>query len=111
MRRIAPDEHAAMRQRLADAMGEEFDSRLGQRLAEHHLTGNADAARQPGVQSVVKSPARSWSRSRRRCSQIAALRCEAALQWQSDINPAFARPRIYAVQSNSASQSSFNVVA
>ncbi|MGY4403677.1 hypothetical protein ACVIYL_004480 [Bradyrhizobium sp. USDA 3315] len=46
VRRIAPDENAAMRQRLADAMDGEFDSRLGQRLAEHHLTGNADAARQ-----------------------------------------------------------------
>ncbi len=39
-RRIAPE--AAMQERLADAMGEEFQTRLNLRLAEEGLTGDAE---------------------------------------------------------------------
>ncbi|UVO30200.1 NEL-type E3 ubiquitin ligase domain-containing protein [Bradyrhizobium arachidis] len=48
--RIAPEAHAATQRRLADAMGGEFQSRLAQRLAEHQLTGDADAEREIGAQ-------------------------------------------------------------
>ncbi|QOG24009.1 hypothetical protein FOM02_42350 [Bradyrhizobium sp. SEMIA] len=48
--RIAPDAHAEMQNRLAEAMDGEFPSRLEQRLAEHHLTGNSDAELQFGAQ-------------------------------------------------------------
>ncbi|WP_187399175.1 T3SS effector NEL-type E3 ubiquitin ligase NopM [Bradyrhizobium paxllaeri] len=50
LRRIAPDEYAAMQDRLVEAMGEEFQSRLDQRLAEHGLLGDADAERVLGAQ-------------------------------------------------------------
>ncbi|MGY4473520.1 NEL-type E3 ubiquitin ligase domain-containing protein [Bradyrhizobium sp. USDA 3364] len=50
LKRIAPDEHAAMQDRVLEAMGEEFQSRLGQRLAEHGLLGDADAERVLGAQ-------------------------------------------------------------
>ncbi|MCP3471458.1 E3 ubiquitin--protein ligase [Bradyrhizobium sp. CCGUVB1N3] len=39
--RIAPEAYAAMQERLADAMGEEFETRLQQRLADLHLTDAA----------------------------------------------------------------------
>lgn len=48
--RIAPEPHAQMQHRLLEAMGEEFDSRLQQRLAGHELIGNSDAERQFGAQ-------------------------------------------------------------
>ncbi|MCC8977924.1 T3SS effector NEL-type E3 ubiquitin ligase NopM [Bradyrhizobium acaciae] len=50
LERIDPDEHAAMQDRVHEAMGEEFQSRLGQRLAEHGLLGDADAERVLGAQ-------------------------------------------------------------
>ncbi|MCA6115073.1 E3 ubiquitin--protein ligase [Bradyrhizobium sp. WSM 1738] len=50
LRRIAPDEYAAMQDRLVEAMGEEFQSRLDQQLAEHGLLGDADAERVLGAQ-------------------------------------------------------------
>ncbi|MGL3210475.1 T3SS effector NEL-type E3 ubiquitin ligase NopM [Bradyrhizobium sp. BR 1433] len=50
LRRIAPDEHAAMQDRLVEAMGEEFQTRLNQRLAEHGLLGDPDAERVLGAQ-------------------------------------------------------------
>ncbi|WP_407175506.1 NEL-type E3 ubiquitin ligase domain-containing protein [Bradyrhizobium sp. STM 3562] len=50
LRRIAPDEHAAMQDRLVEAMGEEFQTRLNQRLAEHGLVGDLDAERVLGAQ-------------------------------------------------------------
>ncbi|MHC2440209.1 T3SS effector NEL-type E3 ubiquitin ligase NopM [Bradyrhizobium sp. USDA 4451] len=50
LERIAPDEHATMQDRVLEAMGEEFQSRLGQRLAEHGLLGDADAERVLGAQ-------------------------------------------------------------
>ncbi|WP_371929967.1 NEL-type E3 ubiquitin ligase domain-containing protein [Bradyrhizobium sp. CCGUVB1N3] len=39
--RIAPEAYAAMQERLADAMGEEFETRMQQRLADLHLTDAA----------------------------------------------------------------------
>ncbi|WP_050386002.1 NEL-type E3 ubiquitin ligase domain-containing protein [Bradyrhizobium pachyrhizi] len=48
--RIAPEAHAQMQGRLVEAMGEEFDSHLQQRLADHDLIGNSDAERQFGAQ-------------------------------------------------------------
>jgi hypothetical protein len=39
-----------MQDRLIEAMGEEFESRLDQRLAEHGLLGDADAERVLGAQ-------------------------------------------------------------
>ncbi|NOJ43916.1 NEL-type E3 ubiquitin ligase domain-containing protein [Bradyrhizobium australiense] len=51
LRRIAPEDHAAMQERLIDAMGEEFQTRLNQRLAEHGLTGDPDAERELGAQT------------------------------------------------------------
>ncbi|WP_176721886.1 T3SS effector NEL-type E3 ubiquitin ligase NopM [Bradyrhizobium sp. LMTR 3] len=50
LRRIAPDEYAAMQDRLVEAMGEEFQTRLNQRLAEHGLLGDSDAERVLGAQ-------------------------------------------------------------
>ncbi|SDE69441.1 C-terminal novel E3 ligase, LRR-interacting [Bradyrhizobium brasilense] len=50
LRRIAPDEYEAMQDRLVEAMGEEFQSRLDQRLAEHGLLGDPDAERVLGAQ-------------------------------------------------------------
>ncbi len=50
LRRIAPEEHAAMQDRLIEAMGEEFQSRLDQRLAERGLLGDPDAERVLGAQ-------------------------------------------------------------
>ncbi|SCB31456.1 C-terminal novel E3 ligase, LRR-interacting [Bradyrhizobium shewense] len=49
-RRIAPEDYAAMQERLVDAMGEEFQTRLNLRLAEEGLTGDADAERVLGAQ-------------------------------------------------------------
>ncbi|UWU68073.1 NEL-type E3 ubiquitin ligase domain-containing protein [Bradyrhizobium sp. NC92] len=46
--RIAPAAHAQTRDRLIAAMGEEFQSRLEQRLAAHDLIGNTDAELQFG---------------------------------------------------------------
>ncbi|WP_028351275.1 NEL-type E3 ubiquitin ligase domain-containing protein [Bradyrhizobium murdochi] len=51
LRRIAPEDHATMQERLIDAMGEEFQTRLNQRLAEHGLTGDPDAERELGAQT------------------------------------------------------------
>ncbi len=50
VRRIAPDDHAAMRDRLADALEDEFPTRLNERLAEHGLTDDVDARRVVGAQ-------------------------------------------------------------
>ncbi|WP_213290868.1 NEL-type E3 ubiquitin ligase domain-containing protein [Bradyrhizobium sp. sGM-13] len=50
VRRIAPGDHAVMQERLIDAMGEEFDSRLNRRLAEDGLTDDADAERVLGAE-------------------------------------------------------------
>jgi len=50
VRRIAPEDYAAMQERLVDAMGEEFQTRLNLRLAEEVLTGDADAERVLGAQ-------------------------------------------------------------
>ncbi|WP_249168050.1 NEL-type E3 ubiquitin ligase domain-containing protein [Bradyrhizobium elkanii] len=50
VRRIAPDDHAAMRDRLADAMEDEFPTRLNERLAEPGLTDDVDARREVGAQ-------------------------------------------------------------
>ncbi|UFW51379.1 MULTISPECIES: T3SS effector NEL-type E3 ubiquitin ligase NopM [Bradyrhizobium] len=50
LRRMAPDEHAAMQDRLVEAMGEEFQTRLDQRLAERDLLGDPDAERVLGAQ-------------------------------------------------------------
>ncbi|WP_445219708.1 NEL-type E3 ubiquitin ligase domain-containing protein [Bradyrhizobium sp. Pa8] len=50
LRRIAPEAHAEMQDRLVNAMGEEFESRLTERLADLHLNGDADAARQLGAE-------------------------------------------------------------
>ncbi|WP_439402722.1 hypothetical protein ACNJYA_10055 [Bradyrhizobium sp. DASA03068] len=50
LRRIAPDEYEAMQDRLVEAMGEEFQTRLDQRLGEHGLLGDPDAERVLGAQ-------------------------------------------------------------
>ncbi|MDA9440461.1 E3 ubiquitin--protein ligase [Bradyrhizobium sp. CCBAU 51745] len=50
LRRIAPDEYAAMQDRLVEAMGEEFQTRLDQRLAERGLLSDPDAERVLGAQ-------------------------------------------------------------
>ncbi len=50
LRRIAPDEYEAMQDQLVEAMGEEFQTRLDQRLAEHGLLGDPDAERVLGAQ-------------------------------------------------------------
>ncbi|OPY95976.1 E3 ubiquitin--protein ligase [Bradyrhizobium sacchari] len=50
VRRIAPQDYAEMQERLVDAMGVQFESRLDERLAEHGLTGDADAERVLGAQ-------------------------------------------------------------
>ncbi|WP_271518856.1 T3SS effector NEL-type E3 ubiquitin ligase NopM [Bradyrhizobium sp. CCBAU 53380] len=50
LRRIAPDEYEAMQDRLVEAMGEEFQTRLDQRLADHNLLGDSDADRVLGAQ-------------------------------------------------------------
>ncbi|RXG89086.1 E3 ubiquitin--protein ligase [Bradyrhizobium zhanjiangense] len=50
LRRIAPDEYAAMQERLVEAMGEEFQTRLDQRLADLGLLGDPDAERVLGAQ-------------------------------------------------------------
>ncbi|WFU31581.1 NEL-type E3 ubiquitin ligase domain-containing protein [Bradyrhizobium brasilense] len=50
LRRIAPEDYAAMERRLVDAMGDEFQARLDRRLAENGLTGDADAERVLGAQ-------------------------------------------------------------
>ncbi|UWU83325.1 hypothetical protein N2605_27960 [Bradyrhizobium yuanmingense] len=49
-RRIAPEDYAAMQERLVDAMGEEFQTRLSLQLAQEGLTGDADAERVLGAQ-------------------------------------------------------------
>ncbi|WFU40168.1 NEL-type E3 ubiquitin ligase domain-containing protein [Bradyrhizobium sp. CB82] len=48
--RIAPEAHAQMENRLAEAINEEFPGRLQQRLADHHLTGDSEAEVQFGAQ-------------------------------------------------------------
>ncbi|MGY4473533.1 hypothetical protein ACVILL_000947 [Bradyrhizobium sp. USDA 3364] len=50
VRRIAPDNHAAARDRIADALEDEFPTRLNERLAEHGLTDDVDAQRVVGAQ-------------------------------------------------------------
>ncbi|MCP1838875.1 MULTISPECIES: NEL-type E3 ubiquitin ligase domain-containing protein [Bradyrhizobium] len=52
LRRIAPEDHAAMEQRLVDAMDDEFQTRLNQRLLEAGLMGDADAERTLGPDIV-----------------------------------------------------------
>ena len=49
LRRIAPREHAAMQDRLVEALGEEFPTRLNQLLAEDSLLGGLDAERVLGA--------------------------------------------------------------
>ncbi|WFU85648.1 NEL-type E3 ubiquitin ligase domain-containing protein [Bradyrhizobium sp. CIAT3101] len=49
VRRIAPEAHAQMQDRLIEAMDEDFQNRLKQRLADHDLTGNSDAELQFGA--------------------------------------------------------------
>jgi len=49
VRRIAPQDYADMQERLLDAMGVQFETRLDERLAEHGLTGDADAERVLGA--------------------------------------------------------------
>ncbi|CCD89724.1 Putative E3 ubiquitin-protein ligase (nopM) [Bradyrhizobium sp. ORS 285] len=49
MRRIAPEEHVKMQDRLAEALDEEFRRRLDQRLADNGLTGYSDAELQLGA--------------------------------------------------------------
>ncbi len=39
VRRIAPEDHATMQDQLVDAMGDQFDRRLEQQLANKGLTG------------------------------------------------------------------------
>nr|WP_276573223.1 NEL-type E3 ubiquitin ligase domain-containing protein [Bradyrhizobium sp. NBAIM01] len=64
VRRIAPEDYAEMQERLVEAMGVQFRTRLDGRLAEHGLTGDADAERVLGAQirneiaSEIKSAAR-----------------------------------------------------
>ncbi|SFQ05334.1 Leucine-rich repeat (LRR) protein [Bradyrhizobium sp. Ghvi] len=50
LRRVAPDEYEPMQDRLIEAMGEEFQTRLDRRLAEHGLLGDPDAERVLGAQ-------------------------------------------------------------
>ncbi|UWU76101.1 NEL-type E3 ubiquitin ligase domain-containing protein [Bradyrhizobium huanghuaihaiense] len=50
VRRIAPEDYAEMQERLVDAMGVQFQTCLDGRLAEHGLTGDADAERVLGAQ-------------------------------------------------------------
>ncbi|MDF0584985.1 T3SS effector NEL-type E3 ubiquitin ligase NopM [Bradyrhizobium yuanmingense] len=50
LRRITPDEYEAMQDRLVEAMGEEFQTRLDQQLADHNLLGDSDAERMLGAQ-------------------------------------------------------------
>ncbi|MGY4167394.1 NEL-type E3 ubiquitin ligase domain-containing protein [Bradyrhizobium sp. USDA 4529] len=55
VRRIAPEEYAMMQGQLIDAMGEEFDNRLDQQLADKGLAGSAsdlveDAKRELGAE-------------------------------------------------------------
>ncbi|ODM72183.1 NEL-type E3 ubiquitin ligase domain-containing protein [Bradyrhizobium elkanii] len=55
VRRIAPEEYAMMQGQLIDAMGEEFDNRLEQQLADKGLAGSAsdlveDAKRELGAE-------------------------------------------------------------
>ncbi|MBH5372240.1 T3SS effector NEL-type E3 ubiquitin ligase NopM [Bradyrhizobium glycinis] len=50
LRRIAPGEYEAMQERLVEAMGDEFQTRLDQRLAEYGLLGDPDAERALGAQ-------------------------------------------------------------
>ncbi|MDA9391549.1 hypothetical protein WN73_13025, partial [Bradyrhizobium sp. CCBAU 45394] len=60
VRRIAPEDHATMQDQLIDAMGEEFDSRLTQELANKGLSGAEsdlvdDAKRElgPGIRKEI----------------------------------------------------------
>jgi hypothetical protein len=48
--RIDPEAYEAMQERLVEAMGEAFQTRLTQRLAAESLTGDADAERELGAQ-------------------------------------------------------------
>ncbi|PVE22507.1 E3 ubiquitin--protein ligase [Microvirga sp. KLBC 81] len=48
--RIAPEDHAVMQERLADAMEEQFPTRLNERLARDGLTDDVDAQRVVGAQ-------------------------------------------------------------
>ncbi|MCP3475572.1 E3 ubiquitin--protein ligase [Bradyrhizobium sp. CCGUVB1N3] len=57
MRRIAPEDHAEMQARLAEASGEEFQTRLNQGLAERGLIGDLDAERGLGAE-IIKEIAR-----------------------------------------------------
>lgn len=50
VRRIAPQVYTEMQERLVDAMGVQFETRLNGRLAEHGLTGDADAERVLGAE-------------------------------------------------------------
>ncbi|CCV08645.1 hypothetical protein MESS2_770020 [Mesorhizobium metallidurans STM 2683] len=56
--RIAPQAYAAAQDRLIDAVGDEFDSRLSQKPSERNLTGDSDAERELEQWSARKSPAR-----------------------------------------------------
>nr|WP_311972590.1 NEL-type E3 ubiquitin ligase domain-containing protein [Bradyrhizobium agreste] len=53
VRRIAPEDHAEMQERLVDAMGVQFQARLDGRLAEHGLAGDAVAERVLGAQDAT----------------------------------------------------------
>ncbi|WP_404515265.1 hypothetical protein [Bradyrhizobium ottawaense] len=50
VRRVVPQDYAEMQERLVGAMGVQFETRLDERLAEHGLTGDADAERVLGAQ-------------------------------------------------------------
>ncbi|WOH80242.1 NEL-type E3 ubiquitin ligase domain-containing protein [Bradyrhizobium sp. BEA-2-5] len=52
MRRIVPEDHAAMQDRLYEATGEEFQTRLNRGLAERGLIGDLDAERLLGAEIV-----------------------------------------------------------
>ncbi|WP_128931848.1 hypothetical protein [Bradyrhizobium zhanjiangense] len=54
LRRIAPENHAEMEERLVDEMGEEFQTRLNQRLTKEGPTGYADAERAVGSQMIAR---------------------------------------------------------
>lgn len=57
--RIAPRAYEVMQERLLAAMGDEFNSRLAQRLAEHGLTATPMPSGSSVPRSIRKSPARS----------------------------------------------------
>ncbi|WP_258767124.1 hypothetical protein [Bradyrhizobium arachidis] len=47
---MVPQDYAEMQERLVGVMGVQFETRLDERLAEHDLTGDADAEPVLGAQ-------------------------------------------------------------